>query len=317
MPVLLAPMAGVSDLPFRELCRSYGAGYAVGEMLSCHQELWSTQKSRQRHVQTQEQGLRIVQIVGHDPDMMAAAAQAQAAQGAEIIDINMGCPAKKVCNRLAGSALMQDLPLARRILAAVVAAVTIPVTLKMRTGPTPEQRNGPELARIAEDIGIAMLCIHGRSRADRFLGAAEYDTIAAIKQQSRIPVIANGDIDSVDKARRVLAHTGVDGIMLGRAALGRPWIFAEFTAAINGGAPAQIDRHERIRCMLRHLQAMQRYYGEEAVVRLARKHVTWYARDMRSGAEFCKGFHAQTQAVEQAAYLSSFFARDQDVFATV
>ncbi len=317
MPVLLAPMAGVSDLPFRELCRSYGAGYAVGEMLSCRQELWSTQKSRQRHVQTQEQGLRIVQIVGHDPDMMAAAAQAQAAQGAEVIDINMGCPAKKVCNRLAGSALMQDLPLARRILAAVVAAVTIPVTLKMRTGPTPEQRNGPELARIAEDIGIAMLCIHGRSRADRFLGAAEYDTIAAIKQQSRIPVIANGDIDSVDKARRVLAHTGVDGIMLGRAALGRPWIFAEFTAAINGGAPAQIDRHERIRCMLRHLQAMQRYYGEEAVVRLARKHVTWYARDMRSGAEFCKGFHAQTQAVEQAAYLSSFFARDQDVFATV
>ena len=153
MPVLLAPMAGVSDLPFRELCRSYGAGYAVGEMLSCRQELWSTQKSRQRHVQTQEQGLRIVQIVGHDPDMMAAAAQAQAAQGAEVIDINMGCPAKKVCNRLAGSALMQDLPLARRILTAVVAAVTIPVTLKMRTGPTPEQRNGPELARIAEDIG--------------------------------------------------------------------------------------------------------------------------------------------------------------------
>ncbi len=317
LPVLLAPMAGVTDLPFRQLCRSYGAGYAVGEMLSSRQELWATHKSQHRLAQTQESGLRIVQIVGHDPAMMAAAARAQMEQGADVIDINMGCPAKKVCQRLAGSALMQDLPLARRILTAVVAAVTVPVTLKIRTGPTREQRNGPELARIAEDVGIAMLCVHGRTRADRFLGAAEYDTIATIKQQSTIPVIANGDIDSVDKAQRVLAHTGVDGIMLGRAALGRPWIFAEFAAAVLGDAPARIDGHGRMACMLGHLQALQRHYGEEAAVMLARKHIAWYARGMLGGAGFCKGFHAQTQAAGQAAYLTRFFAHHPDAFANV
>ncbi len=304
--LLLAPMAGATDLPFRELCRALGASYAVGEMLSSEQRLWASAKSSTRQVQAQESGLRVVQIVGYDAAMMAAAARAQAEQGADIIDINMGCPAKKVCNRLAGSALMQDLDLAARILAAVVAAVDIPVTLKMRTGPTPERRNAAQLAHIAEDCGIAMLTIHGRTRADRFLGAAEYDTIAQIKQTCSLPLIANGDIDSVDKAARVLAHTGVDGIMLGRAALGRPWIFAEFQAALQETPPLQLDEKKRGQLMLEHLQAMHRHYGEEAAVQRARKHIAWYAQQRPDGDELCKGFHRQTRASEQTAYLTRF-----------
>lgn len=226
-PIALAPMAGVTDRPFRQLCRQWGAGHVVSEMVASDTRLWNSRKSSTRLDYSGESAPRTVQIVGYDAAMMAEAARACVDLGAQIVDINMGCPAKKVCNRLAGSALLQDEGLVAEILTAVVGAVGVPVTLKTRTGWNHDNRNGVQIARIAEDCGIQLLVMHGRTRADKYMGAAEYDTIAAVKQAVQIPVFANGDIDSAEKAEMVLVHTGCDGIMIGRGAHGRPWIFRE------------------------------------------------------------------------------------------
>jgi tRNA-dihydrouridine synthase B len=281
----LAPMAGVTDLPFRQLCRRFGATYAATEMLTCDTRLWHTDKSRLRRDFGDEAEPRIVQIAGGDPQMLADAARLNVDAGAQIIDINMGCPAKKVCNKAAGSALLRDEQLVARILSAVVEAVDVPVTLKMRTGWSPDERNSTRIARIAEQSGIVALAIHGRTRACRFQGNAEYDSIAAAKDAVRIPVLANGDIDSPHKARSVLEHTRADGLMIGRSAQGSPWIFARIRsfldAGIDPGEPAPAEVRDIMRAHLRDLHA---FYGEDAGVRVARKHIDWYAKD-RGGAE--------------------------------
>jgi tRNA-dihydrouridine synthase B len=284
---LLAPMAGVTDLPFRRLCRRLGAALAAGEMLSADARLWDTAESRRRRDHSGEPGPRVVQIAGGDPQMMADAARRNADAGAEIIDVNMGCPARKVCNKEAGSALLRDESLVAAILAATVGAVSVPVTLKIRTGWHPMARNGVRIARIAEDAGISALAVHGRTRACRFDGSAEYATIAEIKQAVRIPVIANGDIDSAGKAARVLAATGVDGVMIGRAAQGRPWIFREVEAALAGEpVPAEPGPAEVRDIMLAHLRDLYEFYGPEAGVRIARKHIGWYCRERPQAQAF-------------------------------
>lgn len=276
-PVALAPMAGVTDRPFRQLCRSFGAGHVVSEMVASDVRLWNSRKSATRLDYTGEPEPRAVQIVGYDPAMMAEAARACVNLGAQIVDINMGCPAKKVCNRLAGSALMQDEKLVADILKAVVSAVDVPVTLKTRTGWDREHRNGVQIARIAEDAGIQMLVIHGRTRADKYTGLAEYDTIAAVKQAVRIPVLANGDINSPEMAERVLVHTGCDGIMIGRGAHGRPWIFRSiihFLRTREYLAPPSATEAARI--IQGHLEALYAFYGDFQGLRFARKHFGWY-----------------------------------------
>ncbi len=284
-PLALAPMAGVTDRPFRILCRKLGAGLAASEMTIADARLWKTAKSRTRMDHTGETGPIAVQIAGGDPDMLALAASHNVEHGAQIIDINMGCPAKKVCNADAGSALMRDEALVARICTAVVAAVPVPVTLKIRTGWARGRRNGLNVARIAEDCGIRALAVHGRTREDLFEGSAEYDTIGAIKQAVRIPVWANGDIDSPEKARRVLAHTGADGLMIGRAAQGRPWIFREITHYLaTGQRLPPLARSEVGGLLLEHLDALHALYGESAGVRVARKHIRWYCRS-HAGSE--------------------------------
>jgi tRNA-dihydrouridine synthase B len=276
--LVLAPMAGVTDLPFRELCRQFGAGLAAGEMLTSDSKLWDSKKSRSRLSHADEPEPRVVQIVGGDPQMMADAARLNAGLGAQIIDINMGCPAKKVCNKAAGSALLRDETLVADILGAVVNAVTVPVTLKIRTGWHPEHRNGPRIARIAEDCGIAALAVHGRTRACKFEGEAEYETIARIKQTVRIPVLANGDIDSPHKARQVLEQTGADGLMIGRAAQGRPWIFREMAAYLDNGTVLPPPDLAEVRAIMRaHLRRLYTFHGDFTGVRIARKHIGWYA----------------------------------------
>jgi tRNA-dihydrouridine synthase B len=278
--VFLAPMAGVTDLPFRRLCRRLGAALAAGEMLSADARLWDTAESRRRRDHSGEPGPRVVQIAGGDPQMMADAARRNVDAGAEIIDINMGCPAKKVCHKEAGSALLRDEALVAAILAATVGAVDVPVTLKIRTGWAPDRRNGVRIARIAEDAGIQALAVHGRTRACRFDGEVEYSTIAEIKAAVRIPVLANGDIDSAAKAVRVLATTGVDGVMIGRAAQGRPWIFREVEAALAGRlVPPEPVAAEVRDIMSAHLRDLYDFYGPEAGVRIARKHIGWYCRE--------------------------------------
>jgi tRNA-dihydrouridine synthase B len=276
----LAPMAGVTDLPYRLLCRHLGAGVAAGEMLTSDVRLWSTVKSRRRMDHSGEAEPRIVQIAGGDPQMMAEAARRNVDGGAQIIDINMGCPAKKVCNKAAGSALMKDEPLVREILEAVVKSVGVPVTLKMRTGWDPEHRNGIAIARMAEAIGVQALAIHGRTRACMYQGAAEYETIRAIKQTVRIPIFANGDIDSPHKAKSVLEQTGADGLMMGRSAQGRPWIFREIDAYLKSGLRLPEPSIAEVRDIMRaHLRDLHAFYGEEAGVRVARKHINWYGID--------------------------------------
>ena len=276
-PLALAPMAGVTDRPFRRLCRRLGAGVAASEMVTADVRLWHTAKSRRRMDHAGEPEPRVVQIAGGEPAMMADAARRNVDLGAQIIDINMGCPAKKVCNRAAGSALLRDEPLVAAIIAAVVAAVDVPVTLKMRTGWDDAHRNGARIARIAEDLGIRALAVHGRTRADHYRGAAEYATIRAIKAGVRIPVFANGDIDSGPKARAVLEETGADGVMIGRAAQGRPWIFRELGHFLaHGSALAPPARAEVRDIMLAHLNELYAFYGEHAGVRVARKHLGWY-----------------------------------------
>ncbi len=279
-PLILAPMAGVTDRPFRQLCRRLGAGLVVSEMVTSDVRLWNTRKSSLRLLHQGDPEPRSVQIAGGDPQMLAEAARRNVELGAQIIDINMGCPAKKVCNKAAGSALLKDQDLVRKILQAVVAAVDVPVTLKIRTGWDRQNKNGIEVAKIAEDAGIAALAVHGRTRADLYTGDAEYDTIAAIKQAVSIPVFANGDIDSPEKAKAVLAATGADALLIGRAAQGRPWIFREIEHYLRTGeklpAPGLIEV-ERI--LLEHLTALHAFYGDVMGVRIARKHVGWYSRN--------------------------------------
>ena len=277
--VVLAPMAGVTDRPFRILCRSFGAGLAASEMLSADVRLWDTPKSRRRMDHTGEPSPRVVQIAGFDPAMMAEAARRNVDAGAQIIDINMGCPAKKVCNRLAGSSLLQDEALVARILHAVVQAVDVPVTLKTRTGWDRGHKNGVRIARIAEDNGIQALAIHGRTRADLYQGEAEHETAAAIKAAIKIPVFANGDVDSPQRAAEILRATGCDGIMIGRAAQGRPWIFDEVNFFLAEGKSRADLALEKVRDIMRaHLEDLYSFYGDETGVRVARKHLSWYFR---------------------------------------
>jgi len=277
--VVLAPMAGVTDRPFRMLCRRFGAGLAAAEMLTSDVRLWDSPKSRRRMDHSGEPGPRVVQIAGWDPDMMAQAARLNVDAGADIIDINMGCPAKKVCNRLAGSALLQDEALVARILERVVAATPVPVTLKTRTGWDRDHKNAVGIARLAERCGIQALAIHGRTRADLYQGEAEHDTVRAVKAAVRIPVFANGDIDSPQRARAVLDATGCDGIMLGRAAQGRPWIFDEVNFFLATGRQRAALPLEKVRDIIRaHLEDLYALYGDMAGVRVARKHLSWYCR---------------------------------------
>ncbi|MBF7053379.1 tRNA dihydrouridine synthase DusB [Halomonas sp. KAO] len=280
---ILAPMAGVTDRPFRQLCRQLGAGMVVGEMVTSDPSLWHTRKSQLRMDHRGEPGPRNVQIAGGDAAMLAEAARFNADQGAEIIDINMGCPAKKVCNKAAGSALLRDEALVAEILTAVVAAVDIPVTLKIRTGWCAESNNGLRVARLAEEAGIQALAVHGRHRQQRYSGYAEYDTISAIKAAVKIPVFANGDIDSPEKAAAVLDYTGADAVMIGRGAQGNPWIFREIDHYLRHGVclPPPGD-DERARVLRHHLNALHDFYGDFMGVRIARKHVGWYlAGDIR------------------------------------
>ncbi len=296
-------MAGVTDLPFRKLCRQLGAGHSVSEMISSNPALRDTQKSRQRTDHRDEPGPICVQIAGHDPDSMAEAARWNVAAGAQIIDINMGCPAKKVCRKAAGSALLANPEQVERILHAVVAAVDVPVTLKIRTGSTPEQRNGVAIAKIAESAGVQALTVHGRTRACRFTGAVEYDTIAAIKSAIRIPVIANGDIDSPQKALTVLAHTGADGVMIGRAAQGYPWVFREISHTLKTGQRlTPPTRGEIFAVMQAHWQSLIDFYGDFMGLRIARKHIGWYLDRLGLDARL---FNHLTTASGQAAFLES------------
>ncbi len=282
-PLALAPMAGVTDRPFRMLCRRLGAGVAASEMVTSDVRLWGTKKSRLRMDHAGEPEPRVVQIAGGDVAAMVEAARLNADAGAQIIDINMGCPAKKVCNKAAGSALLRDETLVGAILAAVVAAVDVPVTLKIRTGWDRDNRNGVAIARLAEAAGIAALAVHGRTRADHYEGAAEYQTIRAIKDAVRIPVFANGDIDSGAKARAVLEETGADALMIGRAAQGRPWIFNQLKHFLATGATLAPPALAEVRdIMLAHFEQLYAFYGEHAGVRVARKHFGWY-RDAAFG----------------------------------
>lgn len=276
--VLLAPMAGVCDPPFRTLCREFGAALACGEMLSADQSLWHTGKSRRRMAARDSGvGLRAVQLAGSDPAQLAAAARAQVDQGAQLIDLNLGCPVKKVCNRWCGSALLEDEPLVARLLDALVRAVPVPVTVKIRTGPEPARRNALRVALLAEECGVAAIAIHGRTRAERFSGSAEYATIREVKSRLRIPVIANGDISSAQQARAVLAATGADAVMIGRAALGTPWIFRDVNAFLDSAQFApRLLRASIATLILRHLESLYAFYGEYTGVRVARKHLVRY-----------------------------------------
>ena len=280
-PVMLAPMAGVTDRPFRVLCRHFGAALAATEMLTADSRLWSTPKSRHRMNHDGEPEPRVVQLAGADPQALAAAARANVALGAQIIDLNMGCPAKKVCGRSCGSALLADETLVASILETVVRAVDVPVTLKIRTGWDHEHRNGVKIAGIAEQCGIAALAVHGRTRADFFAGSAEYLTIRDIKARVAIPVFANGDIDTPQKARAVLDFTGADGVMIGRASHGSPWIFRAVNARLRDGIerPA-LQRGELRDIILAHLDSLYSFYGEETGVRIARKHLGWYCQQL-------------------------------------
>jgi len=306
--LILAPMAGVTDRPFRQLCRRLGAGLAVSEMITAIPSLYGSDKCRWRSDHQGEPGPIVVQIAGADPEQLAEAARYNVERGAQIIDINMGCPAKKVCNRMAGSALLNDEDLVARILGAVVAAVPVPVTLKTRTGPSPERRNALTIARIAEDAGVAALTLHGRTRADAFRGEAEYDTIAAVKQAVRIPVIANGDIDSPLKARQVLEHTGADAVMIGRAAQGNPWIFREIQHFLEHGRtlPAP-DVTETRAVMLEHLATLHQFYGEHMGVRVARKHIGWYLQNKPGGGDARARLVRVESAAEQLALVARYF----------
>lgn len=308
--VILAPMAGVTDLPYRNLCRELGAGAAVAEMLTSRQDLWQARKSRHRQVQAEEGGLRWIQILGNDPTQMAAAARACEERGAHLVDINMGCPAKKVCRRAAGSALLQDEVLVEKILSAVTAAVQIPVTLKMRTGWSKQDKNALAIGRIAEQSGIAALSLHGRTRQCRYDEAAEYETAALLKQQLGIPLIVNGDITTPSQALRVLDQTGADGVMVGRAALGNPWLFRQMDAYINQGRVVAGPAAEELsRCMTKHVRDLHAFYGPYLGLRIARKHMGWYEEKFPQLAGLKKQFNILESELQQLQLLEVFFNR--------
>ena len=301
-PVVLAPMAGVTDRPFRVLCRKLGAGLAASEMLTSDTRLWNTPKSRYRMSHDGEPEPRVVQLAGADPEALAQAARLNVEHGAQIIDLNMGCPAKKVCGKLCGSALLQDEGLVARILDAVVSAVSVPVTLKIRTGWDREHRNGVIVAQIAERCGVQALAVHGRTRADFYEGAAEYETIRDIKSSVRIPVFANGDIRAPHNARAVLDFTAADGVMVGRASHGAPWIFRAVNAHLNGRiAYAALSRTETRDIILEHLDSLYVFYGEETGVRIARKHLGWYCEQC-----FPDSAHARRDLMGAASTAAQF-----------
>ena len=309
-PFVLAPMAGVTDKPFRALCRRFGAGMTTSEMTTADTSLWQTAKSRRRLDLDLDAEPVAVQIAGSEPEQLALAAQACVGRGAQIIDINMGCPAKKVCKKLAGAALLRDERLVRDILTAVVAAVDVPVTLKMRTGWDPEHRNGTLIARIAEDAGIRSLAVHGRTCACRYRGDAEFETISRIKACVEIPVFANGDIRTIEKSLEVLRLSNADGLMIGRGAQGRPWIFREL---INGLGDTQeitpVAITELRDIMLDHLSELHRFYGEQAGVRVARKHLTWYCDNLASADDFRYQAVRVDSASEQIRLTQEYFDR--------
>jgi tRNA-dihydrouridine synthase B len=304
-------MAGVTDRPFRVLCRRLGAGLAVSEMTSSDPRMWKTEKSRTRMDHAGEPGPVSVQIAGGDPESLAAAARFNVEHGAQIIDVNMGCPAKKVCRVDAGSALLRDEALVARICAAVVAAVDVPVTLKIRTGWSPDRRNGLTIARIAEDSGIQALAVHGRTRQDHFEGSAEHDTVAAIKQSVRIPVLANGDIGSPRAAAEILRRTGVDGLMIGRAAQGRPWLFGQIAHFLRMGSELPEPARPWIGALLlEHLDALHALYGDSLGVRVARKHIQWYCRQHPGGEAFWPEIRAVEGVAAQRLAVAAFFGVD-------
>ena len=311
--VLAAPMAGVTDRPYRQLCKRLGLAYAVGEMAASNALLWATEKTSRRINHDGEPSPKAVQIAGGDPQMMAQAARFNVERGAEIIDINMGCPAKKVCNKAAGSALMQQEALVIQILSAVVQAVEgtgVPVTLKMRTGWNRQNKNAPRIAQIAQDLGIAMVTIHGRTREDKYMGEAEYETIAQVKQKLSIPVVANGDIDSPQKAKQVLAITGADAVMIGRAAQGRPWIFRQVDHYLKTGEQLPDPSEADIAGWLRdHLMDHYAFYGEHKGVRSARKHIGWYLKGLPGVKQFRDILHAAETVEDQLRCLDDFFLK--------
>jgi len=316
--LFLAPMAGVTDRPFRQLCRRLGAGMAVSEMITANKTLWASKKSLLRANHIGEPEPRSIQIAGADPAMLAQAAQHNVEQGAHIIDINMGCPAKKVCNVMAGSALLQNEKLVSEILESVVKAVDVPVTLKIRTGWDIEHRNGVTIAKIAEQSGIQALAVHGRTRACAYKGEAEYDTIAEIKSAISIPVIANGDISTPEKAKAILDYTQADGLMIGRAAQGNPWVFQQITHYLTQGEqldpPATMDvKH----ILIEHMHALYAFYGDYTGVRMARKHIAWYSKGLRNGNPFRQQMNTFELPQQQLNFTEQFFDQltDQDTIA--
>lgn len=308
-PVIAAPMAGVTDKPYRQLCRQNGAGLVVSEMLTSKPELRKSTKSIYRSNLTNEPEPIVIQLVGTDPTQMAAAAQHNVENGAQIIDINMGCPAKKVCKQAAGSALLENEPLVAEILQAVVQSVSVPVTLKIRTGANPQKKNALTIAKIAEDAGVQSLAMHGRTRQCKFVGAVEYDTIAQVKNSVSIPVVANGDIDSPQQALKVLQHTSADGVMIGRAAQGQPWLFNQIAVYLKTGLLiAPPDALSRANTIVSHIAAIHSYYRPDLAVRLARKHIKWYLHHWESDmSEFARNIVNQSeQTSTQLAVLEEF-----------
>ena len=311
--VVLAPMAGVTDRPFRQLCRRLGAGLTVSEMVASDPSLRATPKTLRRIDHQGEPAPRSVQIAGADPAYLADAARFNVERGADVIDVNMGCPARKVCNVAAGSALLSDEALVGRILDRVVAAVEVPVTLKIRTGPAPDRRNAVRIARIAESAGIAALAVHGRTRRCAFKGAVEYDSIRAVKRAVSIPIIANGDVTSPEQARRVLDHTGADAVMIGRAAQGDPWLPGAVAEYFRSGTKAEPpDVQERADVLIGHLRALHAFYGEATGVRVARKHLSWHCRAYPDGERFWRSVNRVECARRQIALTRDFFDRMLD-----
>jgi len=308
--LFVAPMAGVTDRPFRNLCRRYGAGLAVSEMVTSRRELWHSDKTRRRLDHAGEADPVAVQIAGADPQRMADAARFNVGHGARIIDINMGCPAKKVCSTAAGSALLRDESLVRKIIEAVVKAVSVPVTLKYRTGWDPQHRNAVRVARIAEEAGAQLLTLHGRTRACGFSGTAEYDTIREVKRATRLPVVANGDIGTAEEARRVLDYTGADGVMIGRAAQGRPWLFREIASFLATGAKSPPPSVAEVRSVLvEHLHELYALHGRDSGVRIARKHIHWTTKGLPGWTEFRHEINGLDRCDAQLAAVERFFAR--------
>ena len=307
--LVVAPMAGVTDRPFRQLCKKLGAGLAVSEMVTSNSLLYGSEKTRRRANHEGEVDPISVQIAGADPQMMAEAARYNVDNGAQIIDINMGCPAKKICNVMAGSALLKDEPLVSQILKAVVGAVNVPVTLKIRTGWDKNNRNAVAVAKMAEDAGVQALAMHGRTRACLYMGDAEYDTIAAVKQAINIPLIANGDITTPEKAKFVLDYTGADAVMIGRAAQGRPWIFREIEHYLKTGThllPPTVEEIHTV--MLEHINDLYGFYGDIAGMRVARKHISWYTKGLAGSASFRHNMNTLDTIDLQQAAINDFFA---------